>query len=90
LFDESVVDEVRRAAESSPGSTIGEIACGTSYPNRAALPALMHLLWRQDLTVDITERLWRSTGFWVGPRLMWLSSQSHQSRAALSRTCGSG
>jgi hypothetical protein len=67
LFDESVVDEVRRAAESSPGSTIGEIACGTSYPKRAALPALMHLLWRQDLTVDITERLSPTTVVWARP-----------------------
>ena len=67
LFHERVIDEVRRAAESAPGSTIDEIACGTSYPKRTALPALMHLLWRQDLTVDITERLSPTTVVWARP-----------------------
>lgn len=57
LFDEKVVAEVRTLAEGVAESTIGEIARGTSYPKWKALPALMHLLWRQDLTVDISERL---------------------------------
>jgi hypothetical protein len=57
LFDDSVVSEVRHAAVSAPGSTISDIACGTRYPKRTALPALMHLLWRQDLTAELTERL---------------------------------
>jgi hypothetical protein len=67
LFDERVVGEVHRAAESGPGSTIDQIACGTSYPKRTALPALMHLLWRQDLAVDITERLSPTTVVWAQP-----------------------
>ena len=66
-YHERVVDEVRRVAESAPGSTIDEIACATSYPKRTALPALMHLLWRQDLTVDITERLSPTTVVWTQP-----------------------
>lgn len=57
LFDEKVVAEVRTLAEGVAESTIGEIARGTSYPKWKALPALMHLLWCQDLTVDISERL---------------------------------
>lgn len=57
LFDEKVVAQVRTLAEGVAESTIGEIARGTSYPKWKALPALMHLLWRQDLTVDISERL---------------------------------
>jgi hypothetical protein len=67
LFHERVIDEVRCATESAPGSTIDEIACGTSYPKRTALPALMHLLWRQDLTVDITERLSPTAVVWTPP-----------------------
>jgi transposase InsO family protein len=50
LFDDKVVTEVRFLAESMPELVIGEIASGTTYPKRTALPALMHLLWRQDLT----------------------------------------
>ena len=50
-----------------PDLTIDEIACGTSYPKRTALPALMHLLWRQDLTVDITERLSPTAVVWARP-----------------------
>jgi hypothetical protein len=58
LFDEQVLTEVRRFAESLPEPSVGEIVSGSRYPKRTALPALMHLLWRQDhLMVDITERL---------------------------------
>jgi hypothetical protein len=58
LFDEKVITEIQRVAESLPEPSVGEIVSGTSYPKRTALPALMHLLWRQDhLRADITERL---------------------------------
>ena len=67
LFDDVVVDQVRRVADDTPGLTINDIACGTIYPKRTALPALMHLLWRQDLTVDISERLSPTAVVWARP-----------------------
>jgi hypothetical protein len=58
LFDETLLNEIRRVAESLPEPSVDEIVSGTAYPRRTALPALMHLLWRQDhLRVDIAERL---------------------------------
>jgi hypothetical protein len=65
LFDQKEIAEVRRYAERSSGATLGEIASGTHLLKRTALPALMHLLWRQDLTFDMTERLSPATEVWA-------------------------
>jgi hypothetical protein len=58
LFDKQVLAEIQSVAERLQEPTVGEIVKSTAYTKRTALPALMHLLWRQDhLTVNITERL---------------------------------
>lgn len=58
LFDDLILKEIRHVADSLPEPSVSEIVSGTAYPKRSALPALMHMLWRQDhLRANITERL---------------------------------
>jgi hypothetical protein len=58
LFDEKILAEIQLRAESESEPSVSGIAAGTSYPKHTALPALMHLLWRQDhLRVDVSKRL---------------------------------
>jgi hypothetical protein len=68
LFDDKVLTEVRCVAEGLDEPSVNEIVTGTGYPKRTSLPALMHLLWRQDhLTVDINRRLSPLTVVRVAP-----------------------
>lgn len=57
LFKPEVLAEVRQVAQTVPELTIGEISSRTTLPRPTALPALMHLLWRQEVRVDLTHRL---------------------------------
>ena len=67
LFDPKHVVEVRGLAEQSTRATVDEIASSTGLSRSTALPVLLHLLWRQDLAFDITQRLSPATPVWAQP-----------------------
>jgi hypothetical protein len=57
LFRDDILDAVRGFASSDGEMRIGEIVGGVEYPKYLAIPAVMHLLWRQELGFDISQRL---------------------------------
>jgi hypothetical protein len=60
LFAPGLLAEIRSAAAREPQQPIRSIINGISQPKPIAVAGLMHLLWRQELRVDLTETL-RST-----------------------------
>jgi hypothetical protein len=57
LFDRDVLAEVRSAAGHQPGQQIRRVVDDIRRPKPVALAALLHLLWRQELRVDLTRAL---------------------------------
>lgn len=61
LFSPDVLDAVRDGAGRAAYRSIDEIVSDTEYSRPIALAAMMHLLWRQDYTFDLTACLQPST-----------------------------
>ncbi|MBJ7336749.1 TnsA-like heteromeric transposase endonuclease subunit [Mycolicibacterium sp.] len=57
LFDDEILDDVRHSAHSVPELSIGDITSHTVCSQPIALAGLLHLLWRQELTFDLKQRL---------------------------------
>jgi hypothetical protein len=57
LFADEILDDVRHSAHSDSVLSIGDIVSHTVCSQPIALAGLLHLLWRQELTFDITRRL---------------------------------
>ncbi|MFV8047970.1 TnsA-like heteromeric transposase endonuclease subunit [Mycobacterium sp. 48b] len=66
-FRAEVVEGIRHAAQEVTGATIGDLASSVSFPKPIALPALFHLLWTHELSVDISQKLSSSTTVTVTP-----------------------
>ncbi|MEV6259068.1 TnsA-like heteromeric transposase endonuclease subunit [Nocardia sp. NPDC051929] len=60
LFDPGVVEVVRDSMVS--GMSIGEaLGCVSGFPPATVRAALLHLLWRQEFTVDMSAQLRSAT-----------------------------
>jgi hypothetical protein len=57
LFTDEVLDDIRQSAHSAPLLSINDIVSHTKRSRSIALAGLLHLLWRQEFTIDITRRL---------------------------------
>jgi hypothetical protein len=57
LFAPDVLAEIRSAAAREPQQRICDVIDSISRPKAIALAGLMHLLWRQELRVDLTKAL---------------------------------
>ena len=57
LFADEILDDVRHSARGVPVLSIGGIVSHTVCSQPIALAGLLHLLWRQELTFDFTQRL---------------------------------
>ena len=60
-FDVDVLHAVRSSVARENELRVGEIVQSTTYPKPLALASLMHLLWRQEITFDISQRLSSTT-----------------------------
>ena len=60
-FDADVLAAVRSSLAREHEVRISEIVESTTYPKHLALASLMHLLWRQEFTFDISRRLSSTT-----------------------------
>jgi hypothetical protein len=60
-FNAEVLDAVGSAVPHEHEVPISEIVKSTTYPKHLALASLMHLLWRQEFTFDISRRLSTTT-----------------------------
>lgn len=61
LFRSDVLDSIRNAAQQVDERTVGEIVSGARHSRPIALAGVMHLLWQQEFTFDVTKRLSIST-----------------------------
>ena len=57
LFADDILCEIRQSVHSAPVLSIGDIVSHTKCSRPIALASLLHLLWRQELTIDITRTL---------------------------------
>jgi len=57
LFASDVLAEIRSAAAREPQQRIYDVIDSIGGPKAIALAGLMHLLWRQELRVDLTKAL---------------------------------
>jgi hypothetical protein len=60
-FDTDVLDAVRTSLRRDDEARVGEIVEFTNYPKHRTLASLMHLLWCQEFTFDISRRLSTTT-----------------------------
>ena len=60
-FNPEVLDAVRFSVAREHEVPVSEIVTSTTYPKHLALASLMHLLWRQEFTFDISRRLSTTT-----------------------------
>lgn len=61
LFRPEVLASIREAAKQLDEPSVGEIVSGAGYSRPLALAGMMHLLWQQEFTFDVTKRLSLST-----------------------------
>jgi hypothetical protein len=61
LFRPDVLDSIRDSSKQVDQHSVGEIIAGTEHSRPIALAAVMHLLWLQEFTFDVTKRLSLST-----------------------------
>lgn len=57
LFDGDHLSAVRSVLRTGETLTIGEIVAEARLPRQHALAALFHLLWRQELVVDMSRKI---------------------------------
>jgi hypothetical protein len=57
LFAPETLSDVRESAHNAPGRSISDIVSHTKRPKPIALASLMHLLWRQEFKIDLTQKL---------------------------------
>jgi hypothetical protein len=57
LFAPGLLADIRSAAAHEPQQAIRSIINGINQPRPIAMAGLMHLLWRQELRVDLTKTL---------------------------------
>jgi len=57
LFADETLGDIRRSAHSAPVLSINDIVSHAKCSRPIALAGLLHLLWRQEFTVDLTQRL---------------------------------
>lgn len=61
LFANEILDDIRQSAHGASVLSIGDIVSHTKCSRPVALAGLLHLLWRQEFTTDITRRLTPTT-----------------------------
>lgn len=57
LFDGDRLDAVRSLVRTGETPTIGQVVAEAQVSRQIALPALFHLLWRQDFVIDISRKI---------------------------------
>jgi hypothetical protein len=57
LVDGDHLDAVRSLVRTGETTTIGQIVAEAQLPRQHALAALFHLLWRQELVVDMSRKM---------------------------------
>jgi hypothetical protein len=57
LVDPELLSAIKELVLDTGDVSVGEVVASTAYPKHAALPALMHLLWRQMFVFDLSRRL---------------------------------